>query len=98
MPSSNEGFGIVFIEALLSGIPVLGGNIDGTRDALDDGNLGLLIDPIDEKALLRSLVMMLKNKIPKHQLDPNILRNNCIKVHSSEKFQRKIRFALSSIK
>lgn len=50
MPSRKEGFGIVFLEALACGIPVIGGNQDGTVDALKNGVLGTLINPtkIDE--------------------------------------------------
>ena len=45
MPSSGEGFGIVFLEALACGIPVLGSKVDGGREALLDGALGELADP-----------------------------------------------------
>jgi phosphatidylinositol alpha-1,6-mannosyltransferase len=42
MPSTGEGFGIVFIEAMASGTPALGLNMAGSVDALQDGQLGLL--------------------------------------------------------
>lgn len=45
MPSQKEGFGIVFIEALYYGKPVIGGNKDGSVDALGQGELGTLVDP-----------------------------------------------------
>jgi phosphatidylinositol alpha-1,6-mannosyltransferase len=45
MPSTGEGFGIVFIEAAASGLPVIGGNCDGSVDALADGRIGRLINP-----------------------------------------------------
>ena len=45
MPSTCEGFGIVFLEAMASGIRVIGGNKDGTLDPLGDEALGTLIDP-----------------------------------------------------
>lgn len=45
MPSSGEGFGIVYLEALACGIPVIGSKIDGSRDALREGQLGLLVNP-----------------------------------------------------
>jgi len=45
MPSTGEGFGIVFLEALATGIQVIAGNQDGSRDALCDGALGTLVDP-----------------------------------------------------
>ncbi len=45
MPSRGEGFGFVFLEALACGLPVIGSRIDGGREALLDGKLGLLVDP-----------------------------------------------------
>ncbi len=45
MPSKKEGFGIVFIEALVCGVPVIGGNADGSADALLQGELGTLVNP-----------------------------------------------------
>ena len=47
MPSHGEGFGIVFLEAMACGIPVMGSRLDGGREALLDGELGVLVDPDD---------------------------------------------------
>jgi glycosyltransferase involved in cell wall biosynthesis len=45
MPSYGEGFGIALIEAAACGIPVVGSAIDGSREALLDGQLGHMVDP-----------------------------------------------------
>jgi glycosyltransferase involved in cell wall biosynthesis len=55
MPSYNEGFGIVFIEAMYYGLPVIAGNKDGSVDALLNGKLGTLIDPMDIAALKNAI-------------------------------------------
>lgn len=47
----GEGFGIVYMEAAAHGIPTIGGNVAGARDAVDDGVTGLLVDPADHLAL-----------------------------------------------
>ena len=52
MPSTKEGFGIVFLEAAACGVPVVGGNRDGSWDALREGYLGRAIDPDDEGQLV----------------------------------------------
>jgi phosphatidyl-myo-inositol dimannoside synthase len=44
MPSLAEGFGIVFLQAMATGVPVIAGNQGGSRDALCDGVLGTLVD------------------------------------------------------
>jgi phosphatidyl-myo-inositol dimannoside synthase len=46
LPSSGEGFGIVFIEAMACGTTVLGYGVAGAKDALADGQLGL-VAPLD---------------------------------------------------
>lgn len=55
MPSQKEGFGIVFIEAMACGLPVIAGNVDGSVDALKNGTLGTLIDPNDENAIIDAI-------------------------------------------
>ena len=50
MPSTGEGFGIVFLEAMASGTAALGLNVAGTRDALADGELGALVAEQDDLA------------------------------------------------
>jgi len=55
MPSTCEGFGIVFLEAMATGIPVIGGNKDGSLDPLCDGVLGAAVDPEDDKELASAI-------------------------------------------
>lgn len=44
MPSTGEGFGIAFLEAMACGTPALGLAVAGACDALADGALGLITD------------------------------------------------------
>jgi phosphatidyl-myo-inositol dimannoside synthase len=44
LPSTGEGFGIVFLEAMACGTPALGLAAGGAPDALGDGELGILVD------------------------------------------------------
>ena len=59
MPSTGEGFGFVIIEALACGLPVVASREDGTREAVRNGELGLLVDPRSpadlEQAILAAL-------------------------------------------
>lgn len=51
MPSTGEGFGIAFLEAAACGLPVIGGDRDGSLDALREGALGQTIDPMNANAI-----------------------------------------------
>ena len=59
MPSRGEGFGFVFLEAMACGIPVVASKVDGSREALRGGELGMLVDPDNpaeiEAAIIESL-------------------------------------------
>jgi glycosyltransferase involved in cell wall biosynthesis len=60
MPSRGEGFGIVLLEALASGVPVMGSMADGTREALLQGEMGSLVDPEDAESVFQGILLTLK--------------------------------------
>jgi phosphatidylinositol alpha-1,6-mannosyltransferase len=63
MPSTGEGFGIAFVEAAATGLAVIGGNRDGTADALADGAIGLLINPLSHEEIVEALVEALNQRV-----------------------------------
>lgn len=73
LPSKKEGFGIVFIEALACGLPVICGNVDGSIDAIRNGELGTAINPDNEieleDCISHQLSEPLKLKKRKHLKD-----------------------------
>lgn len=91
MPSKKEGFGIVYLEALASGKPTLGGNQDGAIDALSHGELGALINPDDLKEIAQTLIQILQKAYP-HPImyHPEIIRQKVIQIYGFERFQQTI--------
>jgi glycosyltransferase involved in cell wall biosynthesis len=70
MPGRGEGFGFVFLEALACGVPVIGSILDGSREALIDGQLGDLVDPRDlEQVKSATLRALTKPKVIPHGLE-----------------------------
>jgi glycosyltransferase involved in cell wall biosynthesis len=70
MPSVGEGFGLVFIEAMFYGLPVIAGNAGGSVDALVNGDFGILIDPFDKSATAEAIKKIIDNPTqykPSHQ-------------------------------
>jgi phosphatidyl-myo-inositol dimannoside synthase len=64
MPSTGEGFGIVFLEAAASGLPVIGCNRDGSVDALAEGRIGRLVDPHEPKEIEAAVIDALCGRHP----------------------------------
>ncbi len=91
MPSKGEGFGIVFLEALACGKPVLAGNQDGSVDALLNGELGVLVDPDDEPAIADALSAMLKRQHPLAILrQPQRLRERVLEAYGYRQFVSRV--------
>ena len=51
LPSLHEAFGIVYIEGMLAGLPVIASRPGGQEDYLSDGETGYLVDREDTSAL-----------------------------------------------
>ena len=61
MPS-QEGFGIVYLEAMACGKPVLAGDADGSADPLQDGNLGWQVPHRDSHAVAQACFEILQGR------------------------------------
>jgi phosphatidylinositol alpha-1,6-mannosyltransferase len=56
MPSTGEGFGVTFLEAMASGTPALGLDIAGAKDALADGELGTVASENELSAMISRIL------------------------------------------
>ena len=75
MPSTGEGFGIVYLEAMACGTPVLAGNADGSVDALDQGRLGKLVNPRSVPEIAAGIIALLNREGPQWWFDRTALHN-----------------------
>lgn len=55
MPGRGEGFGIVYLEALACGIPVVASCLDASQEAVRHGELGEVVDPRDLNDLVSGI-------------------------------------------
>ena len=61
LPSSGEGFGLVFLEAMAYGKPVIGGAHGGIPDIIEEGVTGRLVPHGDVGRLAETLAYLLLN-------------------------------------
>jgi phosphatidylinositol alpha-1,6-mannosyltransferase len=59
--AAGEGFGIVYLEAGVRGVPVIAGNVAGAVDAVIDGQTGVLVDPDDHVAVGDAIASLLED-------------------------------------
>ena len=63
LPSTmnTESFGIVNLEAMAAGLPIVASRIGGIPDVVKDWENGILVPPCDSKSLANAIVYLLKD-------------------------------------
>lgn len=96
MPSKKEGFGIVFIEALVCGLPVVAGNADGSVDALLNGELGTLVNPDSTTEIKNAIVQHIENKSRTSEQERLNIRQKTLDNFSFEKYTHRLEEFIAS--
>jgi len=85
LASKSECYGMVTIEALVSGLPVIGTNDGGTISLIDHGRNGLLVEPRNVDALAAALTVLLENRDQVIQMGASTQREAALKYsHTSQ--------------
>lgn len=61
LPSWQEGFGVVYVEAMAHGLPIIGCQGQGIADIIESGKNGILVPPRDIDALVAALEDLVTN-------------------------------------
>ncbi|MEB3162982.1 MAG: glycosyltransferase [Prochlorothrix sp.] len=70
-PSRTETLGLVLLEAMAAGCPVLAANAGGIPDIVTDGENGFLFDPADDQGLIKATERLLANQLERERLRRN---------------------------
>jgi phosphatidylinositol alpha-1,6-mannosyltransferase len=89
MPSSKEGFGLVFLEAAACGCRIIAGNKDGSRDAVLNG---ILVDPYNHLEIEKAIKQSLRSQ--KNNIESLNIQQACLKRFSYEVYKNKVQKAL----
>jgi len=92
MPS-QEGFGIVYLEAMACGVPVLSGDGDGSADPLQDGRLGWRVPHRDSAAVAIACIEILQGK--DQRCDRTWLREQVLAAFSPAAFTQQLKHLLA---
>ena len=68
LPSTGEGFGLVFLEAMAFQKPVIGTTVGGIPDIVEDGITGILVDPENPSLLSIALRSLMSNDVLRLQM------------------------------
>jgi len=70
-PSRTEGLGIVILEAMASGLPVVASNIGGIPEIVKHNETGVLVEPQKPSELAEAIIQLLKNPEKMHKMGDN---------------------------
>lgn len=97
MPSRQEGFGLVYLEAMHAGKPCVGCRGGGGEEIIEDRVSGLLIDnPFDNEQLLRTVRRLLEDE----QLAARLGHEGARRVHeqfTAARAQRRLKHLLAPL-
>jgi glycosyltransferase involved in cell wall biosynthesis len=71
LPSQAEGFGLVLIEAMAAGIPVVATNVPGIRDVVINGKTGLLVPVAAPEELASAITALVADSKRREMLTKN---------------------------
>ena len=94
MGLEQEGFGIVFLEAMRFGRPCVGGRAGGAPEAVEDGRTGLLVDFLDAAGLEAALDRLLGDTGLRRRMG-EAGRSRVAEHFTFERFRERLREALT---
>jgi glycosyltransferase involved in cell wall biosynthesis len=69
--SRSDGFPLAIAEAMMRGLPVVATDAGGTREIVEDGSNGLLVDPGDDDAVAREMTKLANHRALRDELARN---------------------------
>ena len=95
LPSLREGFGLVLLEAMAAGCPIVATNVGAIPEIVRDGETGLLVRPADAPALSRAITRLLSSpqlvgsfvRAARERLEEHFTANRMVQ-HTHSLYQR----------
>ena len=97
VPSRNEAFGLVNIESMAVGVPVIGSNTGGIPEIIRGGKDGLLFAPGDHTALARRMLHLIEDEGMREQMAASARRRFLESFESSQALKLQARWMIQQI-
>jgi glycosyltransferase involved in cell wall biosynthesis len=82
LPSLYEGFGIVILEAMASGVPVIASDVDGIKEVIQDEINGMLVLPKNPEAIAIAVTRLIQNnQLYSHLVEEGLKRARVFDIH-----------------
>lgn len=91
LPSKNEGFAIVFLEALMAGLIVIAPDKYGCPEGLLNGQLGVLIDVERKDLIAKKIESIFLNKISKNLQNKKLIRSKAINIYGIKRWDKEVK-------
>ena len=94
LPSKGETFGVVYLEALACGIPVVATNVGGAGEFIDDSN-GLLIDCSSANNVEKAIISIHENY---GKYNGRLISDAAIKKYGKKEFVKKLQSIINVVR
>jgi glycosyltransferase involved in cell wall biosynthesis len=98
VPSRNEAFGLVNIESMAVGVPVIGSNTGGIAEIVREDVDGLLFPPGDHQALAKHMIELMENADLRARMAANARRRFLDHFESSQAVQTQARWIIEQVR
>ena len=96
MPSRQEGFGIVYAEAMWHGLPCIGSTADAAGEVIRDGETGLLTEYGNVDDTAAALIRILTDRSWAKALG-GAGRRRCLALYSPQAYAKELRSAMETV-
>jgi glycosyltransferase involved in cell wall biosynthesis len=96
LPSRQESFGLVLVEAAAFGKPVIASRVDGPTEIVEDGVTGFLVDSEDEQGLAAKIEYLFSSRVDRAQMGRAAVQR-ARELFSPAEYARKLEQAIDKV-